>query len=220
MTFRELVDFTLGYGFKESQRSIAKTAVNFQWARVWAEHSWTFKDVGPTNLAVTASDNTPTMPTDFADVVRLQDQNGASLSPLQADEFDDAYQPGVRSGETGPPEAYKIVNFQIVLGPTPSTTQTFTLSYRRRVSYYPAGNTASLAVGNMATDTDVPAFLPEEHHPWIGLRAARMLLRQTNDPAWVDLEPEIQETEALILNDLLPQAGGEPLQYGRDTWGL
>lgn len=219
MTRRELVDFVLGYGFKESQRSIAQTAVNFQWSAIWQEHGWTFKDVGPTNLTVTAGDSTPTMPSDFADVTALQDQKGSTLAPLSPDEFDRYYQAGVRNGETGTPEAFKVVNFQLVLGPVPDTTQTFTLSYVRRVGYHPAGDTSQFTVGNMATDADVPAYLPVEHHPWIAIRAARMLMRQTADPSWIDLEPEIQETESLVLNALLPQRGGETTQYGRDSYG-
>jgi hypothetical protein len=220
LTFRELQDYVLGYGFKESQRTIVKTAINYQWGRIWAQHSWTFKDVGPTNLAVVASSSSPVMPTDFAEVVKLQDQNGSSLSPLPADEFDDLYEPLVRDGGKDAPEAFKVINFQIVLGPVPSASQTFTLSYKRRVGYHPAGNTSLFTVGSMAADADVPAYLPVEHHPWIGIRAARMVMRQVADPSWANLEPEIQEAEAEALNELLPQTGGETLQYGRDMWGL
>jgi hypothetical protein len=216
MTFKELQDFTMLSRFNEGQRGTVKTWVNYQWAKVWSGYDWEWKHVGPTNVAVTSGDSSPPMPTDFANALGLFNEDGDPLAPLPPGEFDRRYQ----GEEPGTPEAFKVVANQVYLGPTPDASETMQLAYLRRVGYHAAGDTSSFTVGSMLNDSDVPAFLPVEHHPLIGLRAARMGMRLEQDPSWRELEEELREAEAFMVAELLPDPGGETLQYGRDTWGL
>jgi hypothetical protein len=219
-SFKTMQDDVMLDRFKEANRPAIKRWLNYEWGKLWAGYDWKWKVVGPSDLAVTAGGRTPQMPIDFAKVLSLFNELGDELSPLPSSQFDAIYQQLVEDGQTSPSEAFTVVSYQLYLGPTPDASSTFTLTYERRVGFHPGGDTSLFTVGPMVADADVPAFLPAEHCPLIELRAARLGLRLSQDPSWAHLNDEISEAEAFMLNDLMPDVGGEPVQYGRDTYGL
>lgn len=211
-----LVSQIIGTRFDSSQDAVPWLQAAY--VIVWNAAPWLFRTVEQTNLAVTASDDTPTMPTDFGRSLSVYDQNGDQLAPLDPDTFDLVYRESKRQGLTDAPEAFKVVNRTLVLGPTPNLTTTFTVSYTRRCVALTSGGTT--VVGGMTADTDVPFWDPA-HHLVLVPRAAMIGLGLEEDPHGTGLQRDYAEQLDAMISELTPEdVGGETQQFGRDTWGL
>lgn len=152
----------IGTRFDSSQDANVKNWVTQAYAWVWNAAKWQFKKVASANLAITAGNDSPTLATDFGDRLEIYDQYGDPLLFLDPDLFDQLYKYDKLNGATQQPEAFKLVNRQPVLGPTPNVTTTFTYSYERRVCAFQSNGT-TVVVGGMSSDTDIP-FWDAAHH--------------------------------------------------------
>lgn len=129
---------------------------------VWNADDWSFKKVDMASLTVVAGTAAPTMPSDLGTVTDIFDADGHALTELDPDVFDRTFQPAVVASQRGKPSAYKVVNRQVTLGPTPQASQTFRWSYDRRVSHFQT-TTTTVAGGFMDADADNPMW-PVDHH--------------------------------------------------------
>ncbi len=137
---------------------------------VWNAANWSFRKIDMGSLTVTSGDATPTMPSDLGTVTDIYDANGTALEELDPDQFDRYFQPSVVLSQRGTPYAYKVVDRQVTLGPTPAATQTFKWSYERRVCHLDSATQLPVA-GFMIDDADLPLW-PVDHHMILVYHAA------------------------------------------------
>lgn len=152
--------------FDVSQDTVMKDWVAAAYSAIWTETDWQFKSVQDATLAITAGTGAPTMPTDFGDEPEIWDQYGDPLKFMNATDFNDRYRSDIINGRTGQPEAFKVVNRVLTLGPTPNLTTSFALNYDRRVCTYQSDGTTVRIDGfasASAADTDIP-FWGAPHH--------------------------------------------------------
>ena len=153
MTFLELQNALLPAGvgntarFKEGQREEVKKWLNDRYAELWGLEDWTFRKAYG-DLAITASDDTPVMPTDFGISRKVWDASGAKVPYLAPDDFFDIHIPS--GTDTGPSSVYTLVNGQIYLDPTPGSSGTWKVYYERKIT-------------QLVADGAVP-LIPVEHH--------------------------------------------------------
>src|SRR6266540_755927 len=152
MTFKNLQDEVILNRFQEGTRPSVKSWINVRYTAIWNAADWYFKHVTASPWAITAGDDAPAMFSDFAEAEGVFDQDGAALFYLPQKEFEDTY---LGDSSIGTPEAYTVVNREIILGPTPGAARTFYLSYRRRLSHVD-GPSGLAAAGVMVNDSDQP----------------------------------------------------------------
>lgn len=185
-------------------------------AVVWGAGDWLFKKVAP--AAVTFGTNGKiTMPADFGSSLLILDDQENPLTPLEADEFDRLYQSAIQSNLTGQrPEAYKIVNRILEVGPHPVAAIGGLMSYKRRQCHF-ASDGVTVVAGEMTNDTDLPLY-PSNHHMvlvWATLvmagvanaDVASILWDQSYDSALQAMVDELTGTDT----------GTTTLSYGRDS---
>lgn len=182
---------------------------------VWNAAEWSFKQVDMTSLAVTAGDSTPTMPSDFGTVRRIFDNQGSELRELDPDAFEREFQAGIISGERGNPWAFKVVNRQYTLGPTPSASATFQHSYERRICHLETDG-STITAGFMDEDDDLPLW-PVDHHMILVYHAAMVGHGMNSNPAAVTFQGLRDDHFEAMLTDLVAE---KPVgrQYGRADW--
>lgn len=211
LTRADLVTAILGRRFPAAtQTTNARRWLATAYADVWHAADWTFKRVSRATLAVTAGDETPTMPAAFADAIKLYDDLGNEIPRLSQEVFEQRYASSIVAGERSTPDAFAVVDRQIILGPRPVSSANFLLSYRRRL----ASRTATLAVqaGIMALDTDFPLW--DDHHSILIPRAQSIGLVELSDPTWQLAQQQYQlELERMIEDYTTPIVG----QWG-DAW--
>lgn len=148
-------------GFSNDTASVSSQNnwLDHAYTYIWNSGNWSFKKVDQAILTVTSA--TPTMPADFGSVDYIEDNFGAVLDELDPAEFD-SYFAVVPALSSGQPWAYKVVNRQVTLGPTPpGGTLNFKWSYTRRVVHLDSA--PSTQPGTLQADTDSP-FWPADHH--------------------------------------------------------
>jgi hypothetical protein len=200
--FRQLQDEVISLRFDESRRASVKNWINLSYAAIWAMHDWHFKHVKGVNLSVTAGDNTPTMPSDFAKAEGLYDANGNRIGFLDEATFNDSYlDPTISRGTVG---EYSVIDRELWLGPTPASTATFTLSYERRLAHID-GSSGLIAAGVMVNDSDSPIWDAEYDYVLVydaALRGGSLL----GDLDVSSLQAQRDEILAVMAQDLV---GGE-----------
>lgn len=185
LTYANIYQAVLGGRFPQaSQLTNSKRWVDTAYQDVWGAADWTFKRVPLANLTVSSA--TPTMPTDFADVINLYDPQGYVLTRLSQEEFEDYYTPNA-SSVIWPADAYAVVNRQIYLNA--ATSGTYKLSYKRRMAH--KDNGGSVVAGPMSADTDKPLW--DDHHAILIPRAQVIGLLELNDPSWEPLQQEYEK---------------------------
>lgn len=199
--------------FREAQRGEVKKWVDAEYAYLWNFNDFSFKHVtameSASALTVTASDNTPTLPTDFADAEGLYNDRGDPLDPLEPEAFERFYR-GLTS--TGEPAHYTVVNRTLYLGPTPSRSATYNLAYRRKLAHLLANGTVT--AGPMSNDDDQPMWTSD--HDEILVSGARMRGKiRAQDPTWQADEQERDAALAALLIDFAPSNVAKPT-YARD----
>jgi hypothetical protein len=153
MTFDDLADAVIRNRFQESNRTDVKLWLNASYTAIWQEADWYFKHVTAAPWTVTAGDDAPAMFSDFAEAEGVFNENGEPLIYLPQKQLEDNYLGDDGSGSS---EAYTVVGREIILAPTPATTRTYYLSYRRRISHVDVGGSA--AAGVMSEDGDQPIW--------------------------------------------------------------
>ena len=214
MTFSEIYNAVVEARFKSSQTMAVKRWVNMREAQVWSAAEWPWKLVGPTTLAVDASDNTPTVPTDTYQPLAVYDDRGERLEYFTQSDFDDVYIPGQINSTTGRPRSFKWNDRVLTLGDTPDTSYTFQMTYIRKLCHYTS--LAVLTSGPMSADTDYPVY-DNEWHQMLVVGAIATGLKIENDPTWEPLEMEFSTTLATMIEHYLPAvAVAGNMQYGAD----
>lgn len=215
MTYDDIVSHVISARFKEAQREKVQLWVKRRYSFIWSVADWPWKLVGPTNLTVTAGDNTPAPPSDIGKPRRIHDDTGALLEMVPSDVFDDLYLHGELNGNTGKPTTWKWENGVITLGPVPDAAYTYKITYDRRTAHRDVNSVVS--DGTFSVDTDLPIWDNRDFDYVLVPGAIATGLKEENDPTWRDLEDEFQQ----MVNDMrefyLPSVSvyGN-LQYGSD----
>lgn len=216
MTFLELQDAVIHGRFNTNLRTQIKRWITSEHEFVWNFAEWTFKRVtaleADAELAVTASDRTPTMPSAFAESLGLLNDAGDPLEFLAPPVFERWYTNPDAS--EGPPQHFTVVNRRLYLGPTPSDSATFYLPHRRTEFHLDVNG--DVMAGAMSVDTDTPAWGDAHAEVLIAGARARGKKRQ-QDPTWQADEDERDRLLISMLADFSQDRGGGILQYGRDT---
>lgn len=197
LTYKMLQDAVLGKRFPETSRTDAKRWLSTAYQDVWGAADWTFAHVTREALAITSGDNTPALPTTFADVIALYDDDGAKLLRLDQERFERTYGDVLVDATVGAPEAYMVVGRALYLAPIPDTTATFSLSYRRRMFFRTTGGVVS--GGMMVNDSDIPGW--DDHHSVLIPRASAIGLMELNDPTFGPLMDEYERQLSRMKDD-------------------
>lgn len=194
-----------------SQTTNATRWLATAYADVWAAGNWTFKRVSRESLAIVAGDETPDMPAAFGDATKLFDNQGSEIPRMHQDEFEACYAAELVQGIRGVPEAFTVVNRQIILAPIPQATTTFKLSYERRMAHKQADETTVVA-GFMDADTDYPLW--DDHHALLIPRAQAIGLQEVSDPTWQLAQADYERQLDRMVTDYDVKITG---QFG-DGW--
>jgi len=215
MTFQDIYTEVLSARFKSSQTASIKRWVNMREAQIWAAAEWHWKIVGPTSLAITAADDTPTIAADMSSPLSVYDANGEPLwYYIQAD-FNDMNLPLIANAIQGTPGSYTWNNLVLTLSPVPDTNYTYTYTYYRKIAHFAAGG--AITTGAMSLDSDYPIF-DDSWHEILTLGALSTGLKVENDPTWESLEGEYTAMLGSMIDQYLPSvAVASNMQYGRDT---
>lgn len=176
--------------------------------------TWSFEKVDQTTLAVVAGTAAVTMPSDFGTVDRIVDNYGSRLDELDPDTFDTWFAPDVAANATGLPAAYKVVNRQVVFGPTPSASATFRWSYRRRVSHYNASS--AITAGTLSADTDTPLW--PDHH-LILVHAAALIGHSGFSNPFSELFQSLRDEALSVMRTDLEAEFAPSQVWGDGGWG-
>ena len=169
-----------------------------QW--LWGQASWRMKRVDAENLAVTAGDDTPTPPAALRDVRSILNENGEELRQMEPLEFERTYRGGKLDAVTAEPEAFKVVDGIITLGPTPAASRAYTCSHTRKLFHFDNTGTTVVA-GEMGADTDFP-FLPSGYHMLYVHQASILGLGLENDPTAVGVVTDRDELLEAAIEEL------------------
>ena len=157
-------------GFNNTTSDVTRQNLWLDAAYLWVWHAkdeqgvdinWVFEKADQVALPVVANNASPVMPTDFGSADWLFDDQGNEINELEPEIFDRYYAADAALGVTAArAEAYKIRGTQIVLGPKPSVSANYLLSYTRTVAHFDV----SLATvgGLFVADTDTPLW-PNHH---------------------------------------------------------
>lgn len=206
MTYDEIVTHVIQARFKEGQREKVQRWVQRRYSLVWVMADWPWRRVGPTAVAVTASDSTPPMPSDIHRPMAVYNERGELLVAMTAEAFDARYLTQIVEGTLGTPEAWKWEDGVLTLAPTPQASGTFQLTYERRIAH--RSSTDVLTDGVMDADTDLPVWSNRSFDYLLVPGAIATGLKEENDPTWRDLEEEsrgiIDEMREFYLPSLSP----------------
>lgn len=117
MTFGDILTAVCLDGIDASRRGDAKNWVQFRHAWIWGAAEWTFKR-GTTPVTFTADSQVASVSaTDLHAVYAVYDANGLPLRGIRdIRKFYDLYNT-LTAGSSGSPEAYTVVNGQVLVGP-------------------------------------------------------------------------------------------------------
>lgn len=175
MTFLEIVDAVLLNLFDEADRANAKNWVNLRYGWLLAMEEWSFLNATDAVTVTAGSQIVTGVASDFGMAVGMWDSDGAPLKAYQDWRgFLDRYNSGLDSN-TGKPEAFTVVGSQILVGPTPTTTDTgFLLAYQREAAA-------------MSADADVPVIPALFHRSLVSAGRAEGM-KERHNPAWREVE--------------------------------
>jgi hypothetical protein len=117
MTFGAILDAVCEDGLSPTRRADAQEWVRFRHAWIWGAANWTFKNTTGSIVFTANSQVTAPVPTDIHAVFAVYDSTGLPLLGIRdIRKFYDAYNTLSLTG-SGSPEAYTVVNSQILVGP-------------------------------------------------------------------------------------------------------
>jgi len=194
----------------------ARRWVDAAYAWVWNAHNWEFKQVSPITMAVVSGDDTPTVPADYGDSLRIFDSTGNYLEQLDPHVFDMIFVPGQIAVTTSTPIAWKMENRVITLGPVPNASVNFRAAYKRRLAHLLADGT-TVTAGPMVLDSSQPLW--ETSHHMVIVFAATVIGHSVRGGENASLAIEAMkmlrdDALAAMESDLAAQP---PRQYGRDN---
>jgi hypothetical protein len=207
-SFLELQNAVIKNGFSESDRSDAKTWINFRYGWIYGLEEWTFRRA-LASVTYAAGDNTLNgLPSEYQVAIGLQLSDGTEVDPLDWVEFNRSY---YGSGLTGTPANFTVVGGSVYLGPTPSVSGTGQMLFLRGLAHKNASGT--VVAGPMSDDDDVP-LIPAEHHLSLVHGGKGSGFRLTNVPMASQLEQDfsnaITAMRANYLDDLRAPIGALP----------
>lgn len=194
LSYVNLQDAVIEKRFPSSARGSVKQWLAMAYSNVWDAADWQFKHVQRAPLTVSSSQ--PTTPAGLAKVTRIYDDLGDPLEQLDQHTFDDWY--ADPSLGTGRPEAFTVVNRQIVVAPAPGSSYSFQITYVRRLAHKAADG--AISEGFFTTDSDYPFW--DDHHGILIPRAAAIGLKLRNDPTWEAVQDDYLGQLELMVNDL------------------
>lgn len=208
--------------FDTAVLSSVKSWVNQAELEVWGSAEWQFKKRNAVPVSVVggrqqiglATDPNP-MPLDFMYVDRLYNAQGDRLSGLPEDVFDDRYQPYVAQGISQYPEAFKVVDDGIYLGPPPSNSDIYQLAYSRVLSSKTGAG--AVQIGPMTLDTDTPYW--PRHRMVLVWGAMRIGQKVESDLSYISVEDLYTKALDAMIDDLEVDEGGMNREFGADTLG-
>lgn len=218
MTRGELVAEIIGARFDVSQTTSVQRWLDLANAWVWNAHDWSFKrSTAPVAVIVSAGQSVVPMPSDFGalgESGRVLNVVGDPLDEYAVQLFDDLYQGDAIAGRTQTyPEAFKIVNRQLVLGAAPTLATTIYIdNYVRRVGHL--NNVGVYVAGNFVADTDTPVW-GSEHHFVLVHAAVVIGLGLENDPTGGGVRDLRDEAVASMIEDYALDTGGVVDQWAR-----
>lgn len=198
LSFGDILDNVLLDRFPASVRARARLSVNNRLMHLWNMESWTFKYATANPTTSTTSAALDGMPSDFGTVEDLWNENGDRLPDITPREYYDLY----LTGGPGTPEAYTVINGQVLIGPAPVSAVTWTMFYEKRLTLLDA-------------ETDIPA-IPAECHPSLIHGARAELLAAYNDPTASDQEQQWQLDLDAMRRQYLSDVAGEPSRWPSD----
>lgn len=182
---------------------------------VWGAADWIFKKVPP--AAVTFGTNGKiTMPADFGSSLVILDDQENPLTALEPDDFDRLYQSAIQSNlTTQRPEAYKIVNRILEVGPHPVAAIGGLMSYKRRQCHF-SSDGVTVVAGEMTVDTDLPLY-PSNHHMVLVWQALVMAGVANADVASILWAQSYDAALQAMVDELTgTDTGTTTLSFGRD----
>ena len=222
ISFVTLQNTALANGFTESNRTDAKNWINFRYGWILGLEEWTFRRSLAT-VNFTANNNiVQNVPSTFGPgagvAINLQTSDGTQLKAMDWGDFQQRYYGSTVS--SGTPQAYSVVSgnvngtfgSQILVGPTPNTSDTGQLMYLLGLCHLDSNGTVQ--PGPMVNDTDYP-ILPVEHQLALVHGAKATGFRLTNVPMAEQLEEDFKNTLAAMranyLEDIRADTGSAPL---------
>lgn len=196
MTFKEIQDAVLADRFNESQRADAKNWINHRYWWIWSLEPWTFKHAQGTGT-VTAGSRTVTTPTSFLHAHAVIDSDGVGLRPISDPrEFMTVFEPD----ETGDPEIFTVIAGVVLVAPTPTAGETFTVLFDREYT-------------QLVSDQDTP-LLPSGAHFALVHGGAAEGLKLQNDPTWQAFDEDFQASLTVLRQNYLSSVKGAGRQFG------
>jgi hypothetical protein len=160
---------------------------------------WTFKFATVATSITGSVQALGGLPADFGVPIYLWDENGNLLPYLNTDIFYSSYLPNT---SVAPPEAWTVVNQDVLLGPTPDHSAAYTLYYRKRLT-------------QLTDESTVPDW-PDEFRLAIVHGAGADLRAAYDDPTAPTWETLLQLDLEAMRREYLADAIGQPDQWPSD----
>lgn len=214
LTLRTQLQVT-GFGNTTAEQTSQDEWLRAAYEWVWAQTDWSFKKIDDDSVSVTAGDSTPTPPTYFGMFRHLTNENGVLIPRLDEKDFDEQYRPGALESQRGTPEACKVVNRVITLGPVPSASATFYLAHDAKV-FHLASDGSTRDGGYLDADTDIPAWgYPDgDHHMILVYHAGMVAHALRSNPAAVTMQDLRDDALEAMLEEYHRDTAGNT-EYGR-----
>ena len=217
LNFLALQDAVLGRRFPAaSQRPNAKRWLATAYADVWGAADWRFKRVSLSPLDVTSGEQTVPVPVDYEETLSLFDQYGDELTRMAEEDFERTFAADFANSIVGAPWAYTVVDGNLILGPRPNVTTTFSHSYKRRLSHL-ASDQQTVQAGFMDADIDYPLW--RDHHSVLIPRAVSIGLQELNDTTWQQPQQEYERQLARMQAQHGQKRVGDGARAGVSQWG-
>lgn len=196
LSYVQIQNAVLSAAFSESRRADAKTWIQARHAWLWDAEQWEFRKAKTT---VTFTANTQTVaspPTDLRHVIRVYDQNGFRLRDLTPGAFLDRYAVVTSGG----PEAFTVLNSQLLIGPSGDGT-TGTLLYEK-------------AKPTLANDGDTTG-LPDAYDLALVHGAKAEGFKLSSIPLWQGFDGDFTAYYNAMKRDYLTGTRSGTRQFGR-----
>jgi hypothetical protein len=202
MTVGQLLDEILLDRFETEHRPRAFKALNNRYAQLWAVEDWTWKFAQVPATVQAQVQAVSGLPLDFGVPIYLWNENWYLLPYLDSGIFQTIY------GSINPsrPEAWTVINQQILLGPVPNSAAIYSTYYRRRLI--------------PLTDEGQTPEIPEEFSLALVHAARAELLAFYNDPTAGEMDQQYQMDLEALRRDYLIDATGQPAMWSSDLAAL
>jgi hypothetical protein len=199
VTYAQIYGSVIANRFDASLTALVKDWIRAREGEVWQFADWPEKKTAMLNVTVTGGTATVALPAGMSwttQEVQLFDEYGYELEYLQPEEFYRRYQPLTAQGTSqGYGQAWTLTTdavagtLQIRIGPTPSSSKTYTV----RGWTLPIKRTAAAtwAPGTMSADTDLP-WWPDDYHFFLVEGAAALGGKLLGDLDYDPLEADFQ----------------------------